>query len=174
LEEFVTTLERQTLTDVFWTDTLPSRFDNTIISSPDWILFNLAQKYLGNQAFLTTTLVRDMKTAQIHHIYPRGYLMKNGYANKNMYNKLANYVYLHDQVNNRINDLAPESYMAEIEKYSGAFGNEMHNADELSRNLADNAVPAIVEEGNAKNYLDFLKERQKLMALKIKEFYSKL
>jgi uncharacterized protein with ParB-like and HNH nuclease domain len=174
LEEFVSTLERQNLTGVFWTDTLPSRFDNTIISSPDWILFSLAQKYLSNQGFLTTTLIRDMKTAQIHHIYPKAYLMKNGYASKNMYNKLANYVYLHDQVNKKISDLAPEAYMAKVREFTGAFGNEIHNPDELARNLKDNAIPPVVENGNMLNYLDFLKERQQLMALKVKEFYSKL
>jgi hypothetical protein len=91
-----------------------------------------------------------------------------------MYNKLANYVYLHDQVNNKISDLAPESYMADVRQFAGAFGNEMHDAETLRRNLDDNAVPAIVAGGNAQNYLGFLKERQKLMALKIKEFYSKL
>ena len=174
LEDFVNVLERQNLTDVFWTDTLPSRFDNTIISSPDWILFNLAQKYLGNQGFLTTTLVRDMKTAQVHHIYPKAYLIKHGYTNKNMYNKLANYVYLHDQVNNKISDLAPEAYLGEVAKFNGAYGNEMQSIEELSRNLKENAIPALVENGNANNYMEFLKERQKLMAVKIKEFYSKL
>ena len=174
LEDFVKILERQNLTDVFWTDTLPSRFDNTIISSPDWILFNLAQKYLGNQGFLTTTLVRDMKTAQVHHIYPKAYLIKHGYTNKNMYNKLANYVYLHDQVNNKINDFAPEVYLGEVAKFAGAYGNEMQSADELSRNLTENAIPVLVNNGNANNYMDFLKERQKLMALKVKEFYAKL
>lgn len=174
LAEFVTTLERQNLTDVFWHDTAPSRFDNANVNSSFWTLYTLAQKYLGNQGFLTSTLVRDMKTAQVHHIYPKAYLRKNGFSNKNMYNKLANYVYLHDQVNNKVNDYAPEIYMAEIMKYTGTYGNEMKGLAELKQNLADNAIPTLVTSGNCDNYLAFLQERALMMSLKIKEYYEKL
>ena len=173
-EDFVAKLERQNLTDVFWTDVLPSKFDSTNIASPAWTLFSLAQRYLGDQGFLTSTLVRDMKTAQIHHIYPKAYLIKNGFTDKNMYNKLANYVYLHDQVNNRVNDLAPKEYMTEVQKWKGAFGNEIDSPEDLFFNTSNNAIPEIILEGDAQNYLEFLKERQLLMAQKIKEFYSKL
>lgn len=174
LEEFVTTLERQNLTDVFWNDTVPSRFDNANVNSLFWTLYTLAQKYLGNQGFLTSTLVRDMKTAQVHHIYPKSYLRKNGFSSKNMYNKLANYVYLHDQVNNKVNDYAPEVYMNEVMKYTGTYGNEMKGLEELKRNLEDNAIPELVKSGNSSNYLLFLKERAVMMSLKIKEYYEKL
>lgn len=174
LVDFVATLERQNLTEIFWTDTLPSRFDNTVTSSPDWVLYSLAQKYLGDQSFVAKTLVRDMKTAQVHHIYPKAYLMKNGFPNKNMYNKLANYVYLHDQINNKVSDYAPQIYMEEIRKYNGAYGNEIKDSVELSQNLKDNAIPELVLEGEASNYLEFLKARQLLMSLKIKTYYSKL
>ena len=174
LEDFVAVLERQNLTEVFWNDTLPSRFDNTNTNSTYWILYTVAQKYLGNQSFLTSTLVRDMKTAQVHHIYPKAYLRKNGFTNKNMYNKLANYVYLHDQVNNKVNDYAPKDYMTEVNKFDGAYGNEIKNADELKKNLQDNAIPEIVLEGTYSNYLDFLKSRALIMSLKIKIYYEKL
>ncbi len=174
LKGFVATLERQNLTEVFWEDTLPSRFDNSVLSSPDWILFTLAQKYLGDQSFLTTTMVRDMKTAQVHHIYPKSYLIKNGFNNKNMYNKLANYVYLHDQVNNKISDRSPKAYLGEVLEFKGAYGNEIKHESELFENMRSNAIPIDLINGNADNYLEFLKERQKLMALKIKDYYSKL
>ena len=171
LEELVTTLERQNFTDIFWTDTLPSRFDNTNINASCWILYTLAQKYLGCQSFLTTTLVRDMKTAQVHHIYPKAYLQKSGYRDKYLYNKLANYVYLHDQVNNKVDDRAPAVYMAEVQKFDGAFGNEMKTHIELEKNLNDNAIPDDVIQGTAANYLEFLNKRALLMSLKIKEYY---
>lgn len=174
LDEFVKTLERQNLTEVFWNDTLPSRFDNANTNSSYWSLHTLAQKYLGNQGFLTSTLVRDMKTAQVHHIYPKAYLRKNGFSNQNLYNKLANYVYLHDQVNNKVNDYAPQTYMSEVRKYTGAFGNEMKNEAELMGNLEANAIPKMVLDGTVDDYIDFLKERALLMSLKIKEYYEKL
>lgn len=174
LIEFVTTLERQNLTDVFWTDTLPSRFDNTVLTSPDWTLYTLAQRYLGNQSFLSKTLVRDMKTAQIHHVFPKAYLIRNGFSNKNMYNKLANYVYLHDQINIKVSDHAPNEYLTEVQNYTYAFGNEMASFEDLKRNMDENAIPMSLLESDVSHYNNFLKERQKLMALKIQEFYDKL
>lgn len=174
LVDFVATLERQNLTDVFWTDTLPSRFDNTVLTSPDWTLYTLAQKYLGNQSFLSKTLVRDMKTAQIHHVFPKAYLIKNGYSHKSMYNKLANYVYLHDQINNKISDHSPNEYFCEIQKYDNAYSNEMSSLKELKKNLVDNDIPFSLLENDAAYYLDFLKDRQKLMAEKIKKYYESL
>lgn len=172
LEELVTTLERQNFTDIFWTDTLPSRFDNTNINAANWTLYTLAQKYLGLQSFLTSTLVRDMKTAQVHHIFPKAYLHRNGFSDKNMYNKLANYVYLHDQVNNKISDKSPANYMIEICEFSGAFGNEIKTKDDLEKNLNDNAIPEEIMNGTAADYLEFLKKRPLLMSLKIKEYYE--
>ena len=136
--------------------------------------YTLAQKYLGDQSFLTTTLVRDMKTAQVHHIYPKAYLIKSGFTNKNMYNKLGNYVYLHDQVNNKVNDLAPKEYMSKIMNFNGAFGNEIKDQDALDYNLDANAIPQLVVEGTSENYAEFLKERNKLMARKIRLYYEKL
>jgi hypothetical protein len=174
LEELVTTLERQNFTDIFWTDTLPSRFNNTIITASCWTLYTLSQKRLGSQSFLTSTLVRDMTTAQVHHIYPREYLKKNGYPDTRTYNRLANYVYLHDQINNKIKDSAPERYMEEICKWDGAFGNEIKNETDLKKNLNENAIPELVLKGVAGNYLAFLEERAKLMSLKIKEYYYSL
>lgn len=174
LEEFVAVLERQNLTDVFWSDTLPSRFDNTNTNSTYWILYTVAQKYLGNQSFLTSTLVRDMKTAQVHHIYPKAYLRKNGFSNKNMYNKLANYVYLHDQVNNKVSDYAPKEYMSKVKEFDGAYGNEIKNDEDLKSNLQENAIPETVLEGTHHNYLEFLKSRALMMSMKIKEYYEKL
>ncbi|MDR0915592.1 MAG: DUF262 domain-containing protein [Oscillospiraceae bacterium] len=171
LEELVTTLERQNFTEVFWKDTLPSRFDNSNINASCWILYTLAQKSLGDQSFLTTTMVRDMKTAQVHHIFPKAYLQKSGYTEKT-YNKLANYVYLHDQVNNKVNDRSPEVYMAEVKKFDGAFGNEIKTSDELLKNLCDNAIPEDISQGTADNYFEFLQDRALLMSQKIKTYYE--
>jgi hypothetical protein len=115
-----------------------------------------------------------MKTAQVHHIYPKAHLQKNGFADKNMYNKLANYVYLHDQVNNKVDAYSSEVYLTEVKKWTGAYGNEIKSISELTKNLSDNAIPELVFNGTANNYLIFLKERALLMSLKIKEYYEKL
>ncbi|MDR0696313.1 MAG: hypothetical protein LBF68_02040 [Christensenellaceae bacterium] len=64
LEEFVATIERQDISEVSWTEILPSKFGNVSIKSPYWILFSLAQENLDNQSFLTTTLVSEIITAR--------------------------------------------------------------------------------------------------------------
>ena len=172
LEELVTTLDRQNFTSIFWADTLPSRFDNTNTNAASWILYSLAQKYLGCQSFLTSTLVRDMKTAQVHHIFPKGYLQKNGVMSRTLYNKLANYVYLHDQVNKRISNSPPAQYMKDILKFDGAYGNEMKTEAEIKKNLDENAIPDDVMNGTATNYIEFLKKRALLMSKIIKNYYE--
>jgi len=64
--------------------------------------------------------------------------------------------------------------MAEIRKWNGAFGNEMKNEADLKKSLDENAIPELVLQGIASNYLVFLEERAKLMSLKIKEYYYSL
>ncbi|MDR0696314.1 MAG: DUF262 domain-containing protein [Christensenellaceae bacterium] len=171
LEEFVLTLERQELSEVFWTDILPSEFGKT--KGICWDFFILAQKFLGNQSFLTTTLVRNMEKAERHHIFPKAYLNEKGIS-RDIHNSLANYVYLHDQVNKKIRDRSPEIYMKDVLEFTGAYDNDIKNLDALQTNLRDNAIPDIVMSGNAENYLFFLEERKKLMAMKVREFYYKL
>ena len=49
-------------------------------------------------------------SGDIHHIFPRAYLKKNGVDSKTKYNQVANYIYLDTQVNKAISDSAPCDY----------------------------------------------------------------
>lgn len=49
-------------------------------------------------------MISDLITisGDVHHIFPKAYLKKNGVDNKGRYNQVANYTYLDTQVNKAI------------------------------------------------------------------------
>ena len=139
--KFVQQLEAQEFSDAFWNSTLPSEFDKTNTGNQFWNVFVAAQRKLNHHGFLTKDLkVAEMITENIHHIFPKSYLIKND-VDKDKYNKIANFVFLRDDINKSLDDNAPKYYMENVMKYDGAYGVEVSNEDELLRNLDENAVP---------------------------------
>lgn len=49
----------------------------------------------------------------IHHIFPKSFLKQQGLP-RGKYNQVANYVYLQQEVNIKIGDTAPATYMAKV------------------------------------------------------------
>lgn len=173
LVEFVKTLEKQEFSDVFWESTLPDELDKTNTGNQFWNVFVAAQRKLNYHGFLTKNLkVADMTTPNIHHIFPRSYLVKNG-LDKDMYNKIANFVYLRDDVNKKVDDVAPKEYIAEVIN-NGAYNSEIGNEKDLQKNLDENAIPKSIVDCDIDNYEYFLAERRKLMAELIKKYYEGL
>lgn len=174
LESFVRTLEEQTLTDVYWSSTLPDAFDKANVSNPFWNLFVAAQYKLNEPSFLSdSNKVVDMTTAQIHHIFPKSYLVKHG-VDRSSYNKIANFVFLRDDINNKISDMEPAQYLDKIRKYDGAFGSDIANENMLYDNLKSNAIPSSVLTATHEDFSKFMEERRKLMAQMIKNYYRTL
>ena len=174
LSKFVDTLEMQELSDIYWSSTLPDEFDKTNTSNQFWNIFVAAQKKMNYHGFLTPHLkVAEMTTPNIHHIFPKSYLISQG-LDKDEYNKIANFVYLRDDVNKKLDDDAPKVYMGQVMNFDGAFNSEITNSDELTNNLRENAIPAIITESDINNYDSFLAERRKEMAKLIKDYYYSL
>lgn len=174
LEKFVKTLELQTLTDEYWTLTLPDEFNKINIKNPYWNIFFAAQNLLEKASFLSkSNKINSMTTAQVHHIFPKNYLVKHG-INRNDYNKIANFTFLRDDINIKVSDLEPAEYMAKIKDFNGVFGSDISNNDELIKNLSDNAIPDSLIGATHHDFFDFMKKRRKLMALVVKEFYKTL
>lgn len=174
LTKFVDTLEMQELTEVYWTSTLPDEFDKTNTSNQFWNVFVAAQRKLNYHGFLTPQLkVADMTTPNIHHIFPRSYLIAQG-LDKDSYNKIANFVYLRDDVNKKLDDDAPKVYLEKVRKFDGAFNNEIDSEESLARNLKENAIPESVVNYDIANYEKFLEERRKEMAKLVKDYYYSL
>lgn len=174
LSKFVDTLEMQELSDIYWSSTLPDEFDKTNTSNQFWNIFVAAQRKMNYHGFLTPHLkVTEMTTPNIHHIFPKSYLISQG-LDKDEYNKIANFVYLRDDVNKKLDDDAPKVYMGQVMNFDGAFNSEITNSDELTNNLRENAIPAIITESDINNYDSFLAERRKEMAKLIKDYYYSL
>lgn len=174
LEKFIKTIEEQTLTDIYWTSTLPDEFNKTNITSPYWNVFVAAQNLLSKSSFLSNAnKVETMTTAQVHHVFPKNYLIKHG-VDRSDYNKIANFVYLRDDINIKVSDLEPAIYMAKAKEYKGAFGSDIMSDSELANNLHSNAIPESLISATHEDFIDFMEERRKLMALIVKEFYETL
>lgn len=174
LTKFVDTLEMQELTDIYWTSTLPDEFDKTNTSNQFWNVFVASQRKLNYHGFLTPQLkVADMTTPNIHHIFPKSYLISQG-IDKDGYNKIANFVYLRDDVNKKLDDDAPKVYFEKVKKFDGAFNNEITDEINLAQNLKENAIPEEVVKYDIENYGTFLEKRRNEMAKLVKDYYYSL
>lgn len=174
LQSFVQNLERQTLTDTYWTSVLPDTFDKTNVSNPYWNLYVAAQHKLNKSSFLSNSnKVNSMTTAQIHHVFPKNYLVQHN-IERSDYNKIANFVHLRDDINVKVSDLEPARYIEKIKRYNGGFGSDISSDEALSKNLLDNAVPITIISATHTDFFDFMSERRKLMAQIVKEYYETL
>ena len=113
----------------------------------------------------------------VHHIFPKAYLKKNGVNNKGRYNQVANYTYLDTQVNKAISDDAPCDYFGKVLEQckSGdlTIGN-IADKNELDENLKENAIPEVITDMTVNDYSSFLVTRRRLMAKLIEKYYKSL
>ncbi|MEH7520104.1 GmrSD restriction endonuclease domain-containing protein [Priestia megaterium] len=180
IEDYLYHTEEGELSDAFWSNILVSRLNTSVTSSPFFHLFLMAQIRSNDKAFLSkATEIKHLieERGDLHHIFPKKYLQSNGFNSRNQYNQIANYVYTQQEINIVIKHKSPDIYMKEIEeqcnKKTIKYG-EIQNIDELLQNLEANCIPSSIFSMNASNYELFLEERRKLMAKKIRDFYSHL
>ena len=102
------------------------------------------------------------KSLEKHHLFPKAYLKSLGYSDSKI-NQMANYAYIDWKDNMEILDEAPSSYYPII--CSG------RTEEEIIRMEEENALPHGWEK---MDYEEFLIERRKLMAMKIKEAFEVL
>ncbi len=166
------------LSSTFWTGMLPQMMDTSSSVSPHFIVYQAAQVKLGDRGFLSKDIpVRDLLLyrGDKHHVFPRKYLSKEKGLAPGRYNQIANFVIAQSEINIAIGDKPPERYFKELaEQCNGGkkiYGRITDEA-ELRTNLAANCVPARMLDGAPHDYGDFLAERRRLMALKIKEWFE--
>ena len=177
---FLVEVEASSLSESFWTVTLPQNLETSSINSPAFNTFVAAQINLNcNSMLMNGTKVADLVTisGDVHHIFPKGYLKSNGVTNKTKYNQVANYIYLDTQVNKAIQDDAPAVYFAKVKQQCEdkriVLGN-ISDIELLVANLAENCIPDNIAEMDASSYDDFLRERRKMMATLIENYYKGL
>ena len=172
-------IDRQ-LNETFWSDILVEYFNTSVVSSPYWKTFLMAQIKLGDRGFLSKDItVRTLieNRGDIHHIFPKNYLQKNGHDNRGEYNQIANFAMLQTEINIQISDRAPVDYMKSIEKQCAGEENKfgaINNLEDLKKNMAENCISIGFENMTESDYKDFLLARRKLMAKKIHTYFDSL
>lgn len=163
----------------FWTGMLPQLMDTSSAQSPYFLAYKAAQVKLGDKGFLSRDItVQDllMNRSDVHHVFPRNHLKKQGLA-RGRYNQIANFVIAQSEINIAIGEKAPAIYFQELAKQcnGGAkkFGGIV-TQKELRANLCMNCIPESFADGEVPPYDDFLDERRKLMAQKIKTWFEAL
>lgn len=163
----------------FWTGMLPQLMDTSSAQSPYFLAYKAAQVKLGDKGFLSSDItVQDllMNRSDVHHVYPRNHLKKQGLA-RGRYNQVANFVLAQSEINIAIGDKALEEYFRELaeqcdggkKKYGGIV-----SATHMKANLRANCLPETLLGGTVPNYDTFLEERRRLMALKIQQWFEVL
>ena len=166
LLEFFNDVITDNLTDEFWNLTLPNNLVAQTTQLTNWRIFQMSQIHAKSHAWLE----KDKFTADtineqgnIHHIFPKAYLRKNGFK-QSEYNQVANYVWITQPRNLEIGDRAPKDYMTDMET------TKYHSGE----NDQANAIPKDLNELDYHQYDHFLNERRKLMAQNIRRFFNSL
>ena len=168
------------LGDAFWNGILVENFNTPVVSSPYWKTYLIAQIFLNDSAFLS----KDMKVralvegrGDVHHIFPKDYLQKNGKNNKSIYNQIANFALIQTEINLQITNKSPNVYMLEVNEQCNtgdATIGSIIDKDLLNENLKINCIPEGFQSMTVDDFDKFLKQRRILMANKIKEYYYSL
>jgi hypothetical protein len=167
------------LPESFWNTLLPQEMDTSSASSPYFLVYRAAQVKLGDLGFLSRDItVRDLllNRSDVHHVYPRNHLKGQGLT-RGRYNQIANFVLAQSEINIGIGDRDPKVYFAELadqcnggaKKYGG-----ITTIEEMRANLRMSCLPECMLDGEIPAFDDFLEERRKLMAQKIKTYFEGL
>ena len=178
--QFVRTTEAGELSDAFWNTVLVQRLDTSVASSPYFLVYLMAQVKRNARGFLSKQITVQSLIEQrgdIHHIFPKKYLQRNGIDNRKDYNQIANYVYTQSEINIKIKDDAPCDYMARMKQQvsgEGSFYGGISSMEDLEANLTENCVPIEFMGMEVFDFQVFLDMRRTLMAKYIREYYENL
>lgn len=178
--QFFRETEEAVLSDAFWDIGLVQNLETSAINSPYFNIFLASQVHSSDRSLFSSTIkVLDLISTMgdVHHIFPREYLKRNKITDKTKYNQVANYVYLDTQINISIGEKAPADYFAltykQCDTKSLVVGTIADSID-LKENLSINCIPESIVSMTHESYEDFLLQRRKLMAKKIKNYYYKI
>jgi hypothetical protein len=167
------------LPESFWTGMLPQLMDTSSAQSPYFLAYQAAQVKLCDKGFLSrdiTVLDLLMNRSDVHHVYPRNHLKKQGLS-RGRYNQIANFVLAQSEINIAIGDKPPEQYFKDLADHCNGgkkkYGGITVHAD-LRASLRMNCLPESLLDGSIPTYDGFLAERRKLMAFKIKTWFELL
>ena len=179
LTSYVESVIENELPETFWTGMLPQLMDTSSAQSPYFLCYQAAQAKLNDRGFLSRDIaVLDLllNHSDVHHVYPKKHLKDQGLS-RARYNQIANFVLAQSEINIAIGRKAPEEYFGELaEQCSGGprkYGG-ITDVAAMRANLRMSCVPESMLDGKILDYDDFLEERRRLMALKIKAWFEGL
>jgi hypothetical protein len=177
--DVLATVEAGSLSDAFWNVSLVESLSKSSSNSPIFWAFIASQVKAGDTGFLS----RDIRVSDLvelrgdnHQLFPKDDLQKSGFK-RGDYNQIGNFVFMQTEINIAVGKKAPMKYFAEIlSQVNGGkrkYGN-IASKGGLAGNLAMHAIPESVVDMDAENYLEFLVDRRKLMAQKMRAYYESL
>lgn len=161
-----------TLTNDFWSISLPSDLATSSSRSPSQFAYFAALNILDAEALYSVQKTSDLLDAAIkaprsaserHHLFPKAYLESTGVADNRDKNQIANFAIVEWQDNAEITDRPPVEYVPE---YEARF-----DLKKLERMYYLHALP---DGWQSLDYEDFLKQRRELMASVIKDAFEEL
>jgi hypothetical protein len=170
---FVDVLERivgETLTDDFWSITLPSDLQTTAARSPALYAYYAALNLLNARVLFSPLSVRELFDPAVrgnrmaierHHLFPTAHLKRNGYTASRDIDQTANFALLEWPQNAHISDDDPARYAPALFAAMGP--------DERRRAMRWHALP---DGWEAMDYPDFLAARRSLMAQVVRDGFE--
>jgi hypothetical protein len=160
------------LTNDFWKIRLPQDLATTSSTSPTLYAYYASLYVLDAYGLFSKLKIKDLlqegirakkSAVERHHLFPKAWLIKNGFPEQRDTNQIANYALVEWSDNISISDTQPEEYLPH---YKPRF-----NDEETKQMYFWHALP---EGWEKMTYPDFLKSRRDLIADVIEEAFSKL
>ena len=171
----LTRIMNSELTEDYWNITLPERLISSINNYAGKV-YTVSKIYSGDNMLFSKAVLRDhlspltkstKKSVDIHHIFPKNYLIKNGIKDKRDYNQQANMIYIEYKDNIKISDKTPEEYWTLMVDSLGDA-----DKDDLLNNYTEKYD--LPHKFWNMDYFEFLEARRKLMAKSIREYFEKI
>lgn len=179
VENYLQSIEEAELSDTFWKVGLIRSLNRATINSPFIKVFFASQVKANDKGFLSSDVTVSSLISHrgdVHHIFPKEFLKKK-YISRGEYNQIANFVYAQQEINIKIGKKSPQLYLQEVvEQCKGGnlkYGN-ITDLKELHDNLSAHCIPKTIFDMTLDDYEDFLEQRRKLIAAKIKDYYHGL
>ncbi|MGL4367900.1 MAG: GmrSD restriction endonuclease domain-containing protein [Brevinemataceae bacterium] len=178
--KFFENTELSELHDSFWQNTLPQRLESSSVNNPHFHVFIASQIHENATSLLSNNIdIRELisNNGEVHHIFPKKFLQDQGINDRTLYNQVANYTYIDSTINKSIRKKSPQEYfqlaMNQCDSKESLIGT-IYDMEQLLQNLTDNCIPFDIHTMTEKDYPQFLTERRKLIAQKIKTYYYSL
>ena len=181
-KDYLRRIEEGELSDAFWAVSLVQDLGHAATINSQFNVFLAAQVRDDNYAFLSHTIkVRQLlqDRGDVHHLFPKNYLINQGGFGRNKYNQVANYTYTQSGINNAIRNKPPHEYMKDVQtaiksKNQSSPYSSIQSLDALEENLKQHCIPVNFPTLTHDEYEQFLAERQKLIAFRLKDYYFSL